>query len=89
MSNPLGREHTGASASIGDRLILRGPIVASHWLGGDSEYEVAASATVVEVLGRSFRVRIDSVSGVPRRWRKEAAELMEGWHSFDTLKVKS
>lgn len=73
----------------GDRLILRGPIVATSWLGGESEYEAVASATVVEVLGRSVRVRVDSVSGLPRRFRAEAAELMEGWHSLDKLGIKS
>jgi hypothetical protein len=72
-------------AAIGDRLILRGSIEAHGWLSGGATYDVAASVTVVEVLGRSICVKVDSVSGIPRRFRDEAAELFEGWHRLNEI----
>ena len=76
-----------AKPQKGDAAILRTTLTLTPWFGKPTRHRVAAKATVMDVAGRSvwLRVKARDVGGIPRRFRGDAAELMEGWHNIDEV----
>lgn len=70
--------HVGARGILTCEFKYRG-------LFGSGVFTGRIAYTVVEVLGQSARIEVESVSGLPRSLRKRAREMMEGWHPFSEL----